>query len=190
MGLHRFYSRATLALGSVVVSKHQVFQSAWRTSSSTVHNHRKLINQESTLSMMKQWWCLDSKTNIEILENKTSTSWALVSPTKERASAANQRKLSHLMRSWYFSSSVNSFFKRAYAATQWGQRSDFWSDPSSTSILDVSLCVQTARALARLRACAGSPEPSLVAYVVSTIISCGGSYYFVVKSDSSESQRA
>ena len=33
---------------------------------------------------------------------------------------------------------VNSFFKRACSATQWGQMSDFWSDPSSTSILHVS----------------------------------------------------
>ena len=32
-------------------------------------------------------------------------------------------------------------------------------------------CVRTAKALARLRRCAGSPEPSLVAYVISTIIS-------------------
>ena len=32
-------------------------------------------------------------------------------------------------------------------------------------------CVQTVKALARLRGCAGSPEPSLVAYVISTIIS-------------------
>ena len=32
-------------------------------------------------------------------------------------------------------------------------------------------CVRTAKALARLRGCAGSPEPSLVAYAVSTIIS-------------------
>ena len=31
--------------------------------------------------------------------------------------------------------------------------------------------VRTAKALARLRGCAGSPEPSLVAYVISTIIS-------------------
>ena len=45
--------------------------------------------------------------------------------------------LSHLMRLWYFSSSVNSFFKRTYAAIQWGKMSDSWSDPSSTSILHV-----------------------------------------------------
>ena len=36
-------------------------------------------------------------------------------------------------------------------------------------------CVWTAKALARLRGCAGSPEPSLVAYVISTIISWAGS---------------
>ena len=38
-----------------------------------------------------------------------------------------------------------------------------------------SSCVRTAKALARLRGCAGSPEPSLVAYVISTIISWAGS---------------
>ena len=38
-----------------------------------------------------------------------------------------------------------------------------------------SSCVQTAKALARLRGCAGSPEPSLVAYAVSTITSWAGS---------------
>ena len=35
-------------------------------------------------------------------------------------------------------------------------------------------CVRTGKALARLRRCAGSPEPSLVTYVVSTIISWTG----------------
>ena len=37
-------------------------------------------------------------------------------------------------------------------------------------------CVRTAKALARLRECAGSPESSQVAYVISTIISWAGSY--------------
>ena len=37
-------------------------------------------------------------------------------------------------------------------------------------------CVQTAKALVRLRGCAGSPEPSLVAYVISTIVSWAGSF--------------
>ena len=37
-------------------------------------------------------------------------------------------------------------------------------------------CKRTAKALARLRGCAGSPEPSLVNYVVSTIISWAGSF--------------
>ena len=36
-------------------------------------------------------------------------------------------------------------------------------------------CVRTMKALARLRGCAGSPEPSLVAYMISTIISWAGS---------------
>ena len=42
--------------------------------------------------------------------------------------------------------------------------------------------VQTAKALARLRGCAGSPEPSLVAKVISTIISWAGSFvlYLVI----------
>ena len=40
-------------------------------------------------------------------------------------------------------------------------------------------CVRPAKALARLRECAGSPEPSLVAYVINTIISWAGSYRLV-----------
>ena len=39
-------------------------------------------------------------------------------------------------------------------------------------------CVQTAKALARLRRCVGLPEPLLVAYVISTIISWAGSFHF------------
>ena len=60
--------------------------------------------------------------------------------------------MSQLMRLWHFSSSVNSFFKYTGPAIQWGKMSDFWMDPSS--------------------------EPSLVAYVISTIISWAGSYWF------------
>ena len=37
-------------------------------------------------------------------------------------------------------------------------------------------CVQIAKALVRLRECAGTPEHSLVAYVISTIISWAGSF--------------
>ena len=37
-------------------------------------------------------------------------------------------------------------------------------------------CLRTAKALVRLRGCAGSPEPSLAAYVISTIISRAGSF--------------
>ena len=41
-------------------------------------------------------------------------------------------------------------------------------------------CERTAKALVRQRGCAGLPEPSLVAYVISTIISWAGSYLFVL----------
>ena len=37
-------------------------------------------------------------------------------------------------------------------------------------------CVRTAKAQVRLRGCAGSLEPSLVTYVISTIILCTGSF--------------
>ena len=36
-------------------------------------------------------------------------------------------------------------------------------------------CLRTAKAQARLHLCAGSPEPLLVAYVISTFFSCAGS---------------
>ena len=38
-------------------------------------------------------------------------------------------------------------------------------------------CMRTAKALEKLRGCAGSPEPSLVACVISSIISWAGSYF-------------
>ena len=41
-----------------------------------------------------------------------------------------------------------------------------------------TLCVRTAKALARLRGCTGSPEPSLIAYVIRTMISWAGSNSF------------
>ena len=44
-----------------------------------------------------------------------------------------------------------------------------------------TLCVRTAKALARLPGCADSPEPSLVAYVINTIISRAGSYGKTIK---------
>ena len=46
-------------------------------------------------------------------------------------------EMSQLMRLWHFSSSVNSLFKRACAAIQWGWMSDFWPDTLSTSTLQV-----------------------------------------------------
>ena len=81
-------------------------------------------------------------------------------------------KLSRLMRLWHFLSSVNSFFKRAWAAIQLGLDVWYFVRPI---VYCHTLCVQTAKALARLRGCVGSPGPSLVVYVVSTMISWAGS---------------
>ena len=86
--------------------------------------------------------------------------------------------LSQLMRLWYFSSSVNSFFKRACTAIQCPGL-DVWFLVGPFVHFHTS-CVWTAKALSRLRECAGSPEPSLVAYVISTIISWAGSYVVCV----------
>ena len=51
-----------------------------------------------------------------------------------------------------------------------GEMSDIWS------ALHLLPCIRTAKALVRLHGCAGLPEPSLVAYVIRTIISWVGSY--------------
>ena len=51
-------------------------------------------------------------------------------------------------------------------------------------------CMQTAKALARLRGCAGSPEPSLVAYVISTIISWASSIIIWTMKYSSDTKKS
>ena len=53
---------------------------------------------------------------------------------------------------------------------------DVWSLVSPFVYFHTS-CVQTAKALARLHGCAGLPEPSLVAYMISTIMSWAGPNY-------------
>ena len=79
------------------------------------------------------------------------------------------------MRLWYFSSSINSFFKC----------------PRGLDVLFLVgpfvyfhiLCVRTETALVRLCECAGSPESSLFAHVISTIISRTDSNgFFIFKS--------
>ena len=85
-------------------------------------------------------------------------------------------QVSHLMRLRHFSSSVNSFFKRACSLL---------SHPVGLDVRVLvgpfvffhTLYVRTAKTLVRLRGCAGSPGPSLVAYAISTIISGAGSSY-------------
>ena len=83
--------------------------------------------------------------------------------------------MSRLTRLWYFSSSVNSFFKRTCPAIQWSYTVDVWFLVRPFVYFHIS-CMRTAKALAKLRRCAGLPEPSLVAYARSTIISWAGSY--------------
>ena len=82
---------------------------------------------------------------------------------------------SHLMRLLHFSSAVNSILQTCMRSHPMGQ--DVWFLVGPFVYFHTS-CVRTAKALARLRRCAGSPEPSLVAYVISTIISWAGSVTF------------
>ena len=71
--------------------------------------------------------------------------------------------LSRLMRLWHFSSSVNSFLQTHMCRHPVGL--DVWYFVGHIVYFH-TLCVRTAKALARLH----SPEPSLVAYMISTII--------------------
>ena len=53
----------------------------------------------------------------------------------------------------------------------------FLSESFAWSCLKVSTtCVQSAKALVRLRLCAGSPEPLVVAYAISILFSCADIY--------------
>ena len=74
---------------------------------------------------------------------------------------------------WYFSSSVYSILQTHMCSHPVGL--DVWFLVGPLAYFH-TLCVRTAMALVRLRGCAGSPEPSLVAYVISTIISRAGSF--------------
>ena len=67
--------------------------------------------------------------------------------------------ISRLMRLWQLSPSVNSVFKHACAAIHWGYTSD--------------IC-QTIHLLPYF-----SPEPSLFAYAISTVISWAGSFHLI-----------
>ena len=67
---------------------------------------------------------------------------------------------------------------------------DVWCFESLTFVYFHTSCVQTAKALARLRGCAGSPEPSLVAYVISIIISWAGSNMHPVKTQIAKSDQS
>ena len=84
-----------------------------------------------------------------------------------------QKLTKNVMRLWYFSFSVNSFFKAHAQPSSWDRCLMFgW-----TFVCFHFPCVRTAKVLVRLCGCAGSPEPSVVAYVKSAIISWAGSIY-------------
>ena len=85
--------------------------------------------------------------------------------------------LSHVMRLWYF-------FVRHKLILQTGMHShpvglDVWCLVPPFIYFHI-LCVWIAKALARLCKCAGSPEPSLVTYVISTVLSWAGSFIFLL----------
>ena len=83
--------------------------------------------------------------------------------------------LSHVMRLWYFSSSVNSFFHPV--------ERDVWF-LVAPFVYFLTSYVRTAKALVRLYGCAGLPEPLLVPYVISIIISWAGSFLAPTVTDS------
>ena len=84
-------------------------------------------------------------------------------PGPEFFEKSEKLDLSHVLRLWYFS----CFNVQASSGARClvGPFNYFHTS-----------CVLRAKALARLWGCAGSPEPSLVAYVISTIISWAGSF--------------
>ena len=79
----------------------------------------------------------------EVVPQRVYSSRHWLDQQSEYSQKLCQHETSQLMRLWCFLCSVNSSFKRAYAAIQWGCMSDFWPDPSSTSILYV--CEQRRR---------------------------------------------
>ena len=83
-----------------------------------------------------------------------------------------KRHLSHVMRLWYFPSFVNSLLQTRMRSHPVGL--DVWFLVGPFVCFHTSY-VRRAKALARLRGCAGSPEPSLVAFVISTKISWASS---------------
>ena len=108
-----------------------------------------------------------SSGNQRKLRKKSSTTgpseWLLVCAWRFNKSSM---LMSHLMRLWYFLSSINLFFNRA--CHPMGIDVRFLVGPF---IYFHTLCVPTAKAPVRLRGCAGSPEATLLAYVISISVS-------------------
>ena len=80
---------------------------------------------------------------------------------------SSRSSVSKLLRTWHFSSFVNPIHSHPAGL-------DVTFLVESFVYFHAS-CVRSVKALTRLRACAGSPVPSLVSYVISTKISWAGS---------------
>ena len=85
-------------------------------------------------------------------------------------------KMSHLIRLWYFVLH-KLILQMCMCSHPVGLDVWFLVEPF---FYFYTSCVQTAKALARLQGCADLPDHSLVAYVISTIISCAGSNKFTL----------
>ena len=90
-----------------------------------------------------------------------------------------KKHMSHLMRLWYFLSSVNSFFKHACAVIQWGPDVWFLVGPF---VYFHNSCVRIAKALARLRRCLCDKYHNLMSW----LIYCGYSLESTHQGDSNE----
>ena len=107
------------------------------------------------LPILKCYWWRIASFNLEKRRSAKSQLYTL-----------NRFYFSHLMRLRHFSSN-------AYAQSSSGARCLIFV---GSFVYFHTLCVRTAKALTRLRGCAGSSEHSLVAYVISIIISWAGSF--------------
>ena len=83
--------------------------------------------------------------------------------------------MSHVMRLWHFPSPLN-----VHVQPYTGVRCLIFGWPF---FYFHTSCVWTVKSLMRLRGCAGTSEPSLVAYVTSTIISWAGLFHFFCLSE-------
>ena len=140
----------------------------------SVHRYRAVIfysffflwdclvqTSESILPLMPAlgaWWMLLCPVSLMIRPNQTKSTVFKIEPTHEIMALIALRKLNRQTRMRSNPLGLHVWFLvRPFVYVH-------------------TLCVRTAKALARLCGCAVSPEPSLIAYAISTIISWAGSF--------------